>query len=419
MSREISMKSNSMSPSRLAFLYVILAVVTCFSLLYGWVPVLHSQAYIAILAILSTFLIASKYFTTSQFFITLFYGIVVWLNAKWGDEYAFDKEVMDGLMLGMCGSISYYLMTSDDQKTKKWISILILSVLIIQTVPSLIMYMTAKDTIRTFMNMVSHGEADFEWEYLFKVGILSYDVTHSLPVLVPPLMMWLRTKDIGKTWKTFCLISLLCILVLTFIYDVTTVQILVFFCIGVSLLIYPNQAKRNRQRVILVSLLILPIVVSTSLQVGLLKRVETVAPGEMKEKVADMQYNLTHNDDTGDIGNRSKKYTLSLLSFIDSPIVGTDDVEQIGYHSAVFDRLGAFGLIGFVPFLLILILTTRFCRKRMSTSSRWYYLVCTIAFVILLIMKNMCRVEEWLMYLVVAPSLLTLSFDTVGVRRKN
>ena len=405
-----------MASKRMASVYVFLVVASCFSLLYGWVPILHRQIYVAGVAIFLSLFLVPKFFKSRLFVFIFFYAIIVWLNAQGGDEYAYDKKLLDGLMLCMCGGISYYLMLSNDQKSMKWICILLLCVLIIQTIPGLVMYFTAKDTIRTFINQVSHGEVDYEWDHLFRLGVLSYDVTHGLPLLVPPLIMWLRTKNIGKRWRIFCLISLICIFILTVIYDVTTVQFLALFGVGASLLIYPNQDKKNQQRIIIAAILVLPFILSSSLQNELLGGVESIASGAMKEKVADMRYDLNHDDGTSDLAGRGLLYGRSIDAFISSPIIGTDDYSLIGGHSAVFDRMGAFGLIGFIPFLFIFILSTRFCRKNMPPSSRWYYTICTICFLALIVMKNMCRLEEWLMYLVVVPSLLSLSPMTVGGR---
>lgn len=404
--------------NRLSFLYVIIIVITIFSLLYGWVPVLNRQAYIAVIAILASLIITPKFFSTRQFFLTIFYAGVVWVNAQRGDEYTFDKIIMDGLMLGMSGSMSFYLMESDDQKAKKWISILVLLVVIIQTIPSLTMYVFSQDTIRTLIDLIYHGNEEMDWASLYRMGILNYDVTHSLPMLVPPLLMWIRTKGVNIMWKFFCGVSLICVLILSYIYDVTTVQLLTLFSIGVSFLIYPNQNKANRQRLIVVTILVLPFIFSTTLQDGILKGAENISEGQLKEKIADIRYNITHDSNTGDMANRSDLYWLSIESFFDSPVWGTNDDTKIGFHSAVFDRMGAFGLLGIVPYVVILVLFIQGCRKKMSLSSRWYYTICIISFCTLLLLKNMSRLEEWMMFIVVAPSLLTLKEDTFRAKTR-
>lgn len=403
--------------SRLSVVYVVLTAITFFSLVYGWVPFLNKQAYIAIIAILVSLIISPKYFTSKQFFISFFYAIIVWINAQRGDEYTFDKTIMDGLLLGMSGSLSFYLMESDDQKAKKWISILVMLIVIIQTVPSLLMYIVSQETIRSFIDLIYHGDEEMDWMNLYRMGILNYDVTHSLPMLVPPIMMWLRTKGASKIWKLFCAVSLMCVIVLCYIYDVTTVQLLVFFSIVVSFLIYPNQNKANRQRLIIATVLILPFMFSTTLQDGVLSGVEKISEGQLKDKIADARYNLTHDSNTGDMANRSEQYMLSLDSFIKSPIWGTDDDNKIGFHSAIFDRMGAFGLLGIVPFLIILFLCVKECRVNMSISSRWYFIICIICFLTLLLLKNMSRLEEWMMFFVVAPSLLTLNRESFKYSR--
>ena len=399
--------------SGLSFVYVVLIVVSIFSLLYGWFPILHSQAYIALIAIFVTGVVSPGFFVTKQFFVILFYAAVVWINAQAGDEYTFDKTVMDGLLLGMCGGISFYLLRTDDQKAKKGITILVPLVLIIQTLPALSLYITSQDTIRNFIGLIYHGQSDYEWSQLYRMGILSYDTTHSLPMLVPPLIMWIRTKGASKTWKCFCCISLICIVILAYIYDVTTVQFLTVFSIVTSMLIYPNQPKQNRLRILMMSVFVMPFVFSNYLQEGVLNILEKVSEGNLKEKVAEARYNLTHDVMTGDMESREKFYTLSVEAFFESPIWGTNNSSKIGGHSAIFDRMGAFGVVGFIPFILIFILLTYYCRKYISPSNRWYYIICIISFAMLLIVKNMSRLEEWMMVIVVAPAMLTLKEDAL------
>lgn len=405
---------NNISCSKLSLIYVIIVAVSVFSLLYGWVPMFGRQVFTSFIAILTTLLVAPRFFLTKQSWLILFYWAIITINVRSGDEYTFDKEVMDGLLLFMCGGVSYYLVNSDDQKAKKWISIAVLSVLIIQTAPALFIYMTSQDTIRTFIGLIYHGESEYEWSTLYKMGILAYDTTHGLPMLVPPLVMWLRTKGASRFWKAFCALGLVCILILVYIYDVTTVQLLVFGGLGLSLLIYPNQNKRNKQRIIIVSVFLMPFLFSTALQDGMLSVVESFAQGELKSKVEDVRYGLTHNDATGDVENRNEAYVLSFNTFIESPIWGTNDISRIGYHSAIFDRMACFGLLGTVPYIIILIMMIKVCRANMSQTSKWYYVVCTICFVTIILLKNMSRLEEWLMFIVVAPAMLTLDVSEVG-----
>ena len=414
MSSSLSIKGR-LAPRKLALLYVILVVSMCFSLLYGWVPIFQKQAYIATLAFLSSLLIVPTYFRTRLFILTIIYAVVVLLNAQMGDEYTEGKEVMDGLLLIMSGSISFYIMKSDDQRVKKWICILIMMILLIQTIPAILFYFTSQDTIKTVVTAIFHNDTDLEWGQLYRMGIMSYPMIHSLPVLVPPQIMWLRSRGISKFWKTVCFITLLNIFLLSYIYDVTTVQFLVLFCIAASLLIYPNQNQRNRKRILIASVLMLPILLSTNLQLGMLRGVEYFAPGEMKEKVADIRYDMIHDSETGDMANRQNLYALSFETFLTSPLVGTDDYTRIGGHSSIIDRMAAFGLLGFVPFILVLILATFQCRTCLPSSSRWYFTICVISFAVMQLMKSMCHVEEWLMYLVVAPSLLSLDPPLIGL----
>ena len=407
-----------MTTNNLAKIYVILTIFTCFSILYGWVPVLHSQAYLAVVSILFSILIVPRYFLTPQFLATFFYAAIVWINAQRGDGYCQDNVIMDGLMLCMVGSMSYYLMKSDDQKIKKLIVLSVVMIYIIQTVPSIVIYMTSSDSIRMMMEQISHNQTDIDWSVLHKLGVLDFYMIHSMPMLVPPLMMWLRNKNTSKKIKFLCLLCIVCMILLSIVYDVTTVLFLVVFGIITSLLIYPGQNKRTRQRIVFATILILAIMLNDTLQRGALSIAEKVTSGSTNEKIAEMRYNLIHDTEGGDMYNRTEYYALSLGTFFKSPIIGTDEVTQLGMHSSIFDRMGALGIVGSVPYILIIIICISLCWKSINKSRRWYYVLCTIGFVTLLIMKNVSRVELWLMMMVVAPAVLSLDMETFVSKRK-
>lgn len=414
----VTISNNSVKISSLSFIYVLLVAVSSFSLLYGWVPVLHKFLYLCVIGCMLSALLVPKYYISNIAIFTYLYFAVVILNAVMGDAYAFDIRFLDAAIMLFSTSCCFYLLKSGDDSMKKWVLILVSLILILQTMASVPIYMAGGDTIRELITMQHKDENAFDWDYLYRMGIVNYDMIHALPTMVPPIIMWLRKKDLKKSWFFFLLISLVGVLTLAFVYESTTVQLLAFLGLVASLLIHKTNKKRSNQRIIILLVLITPFLISDALQEGVLKTVENASWGEISKKAGAIRYDIQHKSQSSDVATRSELYGQSLNEFFSSPIWGTNNSDDLGGHSAIFDRMGAFGLIGFVSYILVVILIIRFINRSLPPNvNQWYYYLSVISFVTVILLKNMHTLEVWLMFCVFAPSVLSLS-ENVMLNKK-
>lgn len=417
MSKSLAFKKG-VRVSKLSFVYVLAVAIPLFSLLYGWMPILHKFFYICAVACLLTLLLVPRFYVTKQALLSFFYLAVVIANIMSGDEFAQDKQLLDGLILIMSTGVSYYLLEANDIIAKKWIIIFVFSILILQTIISVPIYLANQGAIRELIEMQYRNQNRFEIDYLFRMGIVNYDMIHALPILVAPLVMWLRKKNLKLGWKLFLAISLVCILTLSFVYESTTVQLLSFYALVASFIIHKTNMRKSSMRIVLLMVMMLPFLSSESAQTGVLGVVEKAEWGEISHKAKTIKQDIESNIESSDLATRTELYEMSLMEFLNSPIWGSNKSNNIGGHSVIFDRMGAFGLIGIVPFILVIILVIKFSSSLLPLHvNEWYYLICVFCFVMVLLFKGINALEIWLVFCVVSPCLLTMN-EEIMIRNK-
>lgn len=413
MSRSLAI-NKGVNISKLSFVYVLAVAIPLFSLLYGWVPVFHKFLYISVIACLLTLLFAPRYYVTRQAFFSFFYLMVLIVNIMNGDEFAQDKQLIDGVMLIMSTGVAYYLLEANDILAKKWIVILVFSILILQTIISVPIYLASQGAIRELITMQYKDQNSFDWDYLYRMGIVNYDMIHALPILVAPIIMWLRIKGLKLGWKLFLIISLVCILTLSFVYESTTVQLLSFFALVASYIIHKTNKRKSTKKIVFLMIVMFPFLTSESVQTGMLGVVEKASWGEISHKAGTIKQDIMNNSESSDVATRSELYEMSLMEFLSSPIWGTNDSNNLGGHSVVFDRMGAYGLMGIVPFILVIIMVVKFTSSLLPPFvNKWYYFICVSCFVLVLLIKGINALEIWLVFCVVSPCLLTMNEESM------
>ena len=115
------------------------------------------------------------------------------------------------------------------------------------------------------------------------------------------------------------------------------------------------------------------------------------------------------------LSERQDIHSLPIKSFIENPITGCP---QVSGHSNILDRLGGLGLVGFIPYIMLLITIWKQNAKRLRHSSQSRFVLntgCVIVF-ILLYEKGIFNYEGWAFYAVILPiAALYLSTRELGV----
>lgn len=403
--------------SKLSYIYAALIGLGSFSVVYAWAPMLYRHVYLTFIALIISIKLIPSFFKSRQFIYILFYSLIVYLNYLWGDQYTIGKEVLDGLTLIMCGCIAYYLATGRDCKCEKSLILVTAFVVAVNTIATYAVYLVQPDVVRL---VVEDAEITKDNSYamsFYRLGVVLYDVPHSIPVLIPPLVMLIRKKTLTSFWRIFSFAFLLSIFILLIISDVMTPLLISIVALLTSLLVDNNSVKRSTYRITIALVLILPFLFSTNVKREIVHFGAQVTSGTLQEKISEIEAGLGKGSTTGDWDARQNFYKQSADAFFDNVLLGTDNVEALGGHSAILDRLASFGLIGIIPWVLSFILFVRYLYRRIPKEGRSYFIICMICFILMLYLKNMSNFFEWMCFGAIVPAMLFFYEDYTPKRR--
>lgn len=412
------MKSNAKKGSLLALFYCVLIIIGTFSLVHGWFPQLYRHVFITLGIIAVSLVLIPRFFHSKQFVIALFYAIVVYINYKNGDSYTEGKEILDGLILASCASMAWYFFTKKDIRAQKSLIIASLIILLVDTVGTFTAYMVQPDIVRSLLYEMQETGNHESLIQFYKVGLVEYDVLHGFPVLIPPLIMWLRSENTQLAWKIVSWISLVAIMLVLYAGEATTPFILAIFAIIMSLLIIKGNHKRSMQRLAVSVVLVTPFLLSNTITSSILSGASKLTGGELQKKIETVQKSIDKNRAEGDIDIRYELYSESVRAFVDSPIVGVNDNTKLGGHSALFDRMGAFGIIGVLPWILFVVVFVRYVYRNIPYYAYDFYNIGLFCFIALMVLKNMSYLYTWFSFMVLLPIMLTLNVDKEKLRVK-
>lgn len=254
-------------------------------------------------------------------------------------------------------------------------------------------------------------------EDMSKIGIPTYPALHSYVIFIPALLYSIRVNSGKKK-----IIYIGCFLLYLFIIyhaSITTNLVITLIILLFSLLY-----KTNIQSTIITTIVFVVFVmglhyggVIESIFDSVIETTEGTYSNNKIRGFKDMY--MGTGDDVVD--ERSNLHTISLTSFIQSPIWGRNAVRTgtkeaynisadnsvIGYHSSLLDRLGGMGLLGGLPFIMVLWLIYKDWKKRMQRGdSRYYYLFGVIAAFVLLYEKAVFGQEGWFSLCIYLPCMI-------------
>ena len=110
-------------------------------------------------------------------------------------------------------------------------------------------------------------------------------------------------------------------------------------------------------------------------------------------------------DEASDAGIRWALVSRTINSFISSPILGSLSAIT-GGHNYFLDMLAKYGIIGCLPFYLLIRNQYKVISSYLSVNARRYYLIILVGFITLGIIKNMSGTEYWNYLFIYYPAIL-------------
>ena len=245
------------------------------------------------------------------------------------------------------------------------------------------------------------------------IGIPRYALVHAYILISPVLLMLFF--DSHRWVKMFFLLVLLLFTIVIVKSDVTTLILILSLNIILSILFYYNRNKVNL------------IAIGAIIGTGVFLLYETGALYSFFETIGEWSRGTLFSNKmfsmgeyySGDyyagniVDDRNALHRQSWNQFTKNILTG--DV-PVGEHSSILDRLGGFGLLGFIPYISIIISFVKTERNSYSNimANRFFILV-IISIFILLYEKGIFGEEGWLFFLVICPSF----FNLYNMRKTN
>lgn len=348
-----------------------------------------------------------------------YYSLVVLLNFVTGDDYfsSIGNVVLEVVMVFYCILISRYICFKKQKALIKLTTLLTIVIVVITCLLTIRMIMEIPGIVRqiaVMLNRVGGEEAVLE---LYWLGICEYVFIHALPILIPPLMFWVLNLK-HKIMMPVALFLLVLFSYFFYMCDIGTPLFVAVFLLAASLMISRTSVKNSRIRVGVMLLLFAPFF-NKNIMIDTLSIVENRIEENnlIKKKVTDMRLSIQYGKAEGAADDRQAMYDMSIDGFLNSPLWGTNDKQYIGGHSALLDRLATLGLLGAIPFVMLLYYHFKFIFDRLPEETKSFYLLSVFAFIIMIAGKNMNNIYTWLYVSIIAPCFLLFACDTKTTKK--
>lgn len=258
-------------------------------------------------------------------------------------------------------------------------------------------------------NILRAASTENSLEFSRPLGLPDYTLMHAYVFILPGLCMYMK-KNVG--YKK--IVSL--ILMVLFFYVITQTSVSTSITMGLLIILFAIiYNDRNKQKSIFGGI-IAACAFFAAYQMGfVLAFVDWLMPffegTAVSFKLQDVHDSIVNGAlQGGSFEGRASHHELSQMSFLEDPIFGGG---LAGGHSHVLDTLGTVGLVGFIPFFLMVWCVMRNYTDVINKNDRIYmYLVFGIA-AVYLYNKGIFGSTGWLFMCVIAPSLIkTISNET-------
>lgn len=383
----------------ISIVFPIIILFSLYMLFQGWIPHWGAVILISLLAGVLAFMRFSRgLFQRSYVIYFLFFSAIVGIKILIGNPYwdvGLYNVLAPGLMMAIGLMVSnYYLTGVNEHRIGRNVIITVSAVIILSTIATAVLSIANPQIIRYAMEESNLFDNKEILKQLYKTGMSNYYFPHALPVIIPPLVCLAKNDKKKKIqrWGAALIIAL-CILLIYFSGAMTALLLGIVSLLGA--LVITSNAKTNVVRLLLALGLLLPLTLNDNMILSGLRGMENVFGSDnyFYDKVVDFENSIENDSAEGDIDTRSSLYTTSLQEFIKNPVFGTEN--EVGGHSVLLDFMASLGVVGFVPFLLMLLSLYLWDRRMLPAKVQPYYAYGFLIGVIMLGIKSMNNLEMW------------------------
>lgn len=338
------------------------------------------------------------------------YSFVVFLNFITGDGYftSIGNVLLEVVMAIYCILISRYICFEKQKVIIKLTTLLTIAIVAVTCLLTIRMIMVIPEIVRQIVVILNRAGGEVAVLEFYRLGVCEYSFPHALPILIPPLVLWILNPE-KKILRLVAIPLLALIFYFLYLCDVGTPLFVGGFALIGSFLVSTKSLKRSIYRVVIVTMLTAPFL-NKAIMLSSLETVENmiVEDNLIKKKIVDIEASIRYDKTEGAADDRATLYDKSIDGFTKSPLWGTNDAQIIGGHSALLDRFCTLGLLGAIPFVLLLYFHLKFIFVHLPEKTKSFYLLSAIAFILIIAGKNMNNIYTWIFVSIISPCFLLL-----------
>lgn len=398
---------------KLARLIPAFVLIFTWSFLGGWITIFARYWIWVTLGGILVIRLAPTFFSSKQFLFLAFYGLIIILNYLNGDHYynSIVKVIFEIMLLVFSGGLCYiFTNTNINFRIIKIILFIGAFVIIFTSIGTYLADKMFPDIVRTMVTYANNGIPIAPY---YRMGVCDYNMPHAMPILIPPLIMMIKKKDIAKSIRILCVIVLIFALLLVYTSGATTPLIISLFALLCSLLANPQKKlKANMSLLIIAAIIAIP-ALNKDVQLSVVHFFERLLPEENQNqsKLRDIESTIIYGETTGDMEAREDLYSQSLSTFQDNILIGSN--AGTGGHSILLDRLGTLGVVGIIPYLLFIWFILKSVFLRIPESNRFFFIIGVFCFLLTIATKNMGGIWMWMAICVFLPVMLLPQTDQI------
>ena len=357
-------------------LIIIIAILT-FTPIIGYFPFFRRTWIFLLMGLCAIAVMHKTYHLHKGFLLLGIASMIMFLNVLSHDAYynTINSVIVEISMIVLASTMFLYSKNGHyGAEFLKWSIYTTFGIVAIETIASFILDLGYPGIIRTlFSESIRTGERDELLYPYYRMGLSNYILPHALPMLIPPLFMGIRDKNISIKFRIWALTFLFLVLLLIWLSGVMTAFLLSLLSIIISVFISRGKIKDMKPLIVWVSIFILPFILFDDLTFYVLQLMKSLFSGNyyITYKLQILEESLTMQQATGDLAERQNLYMISINEFANNILIGTSN--SLGNHSMFLDRLATLGVIGFIPYIMFYVIQLTVIRRTIAPHNLIYY----------------------------------------------
>lgn len=380
------------------FSFVVL-FLTAFTLCEGWIPLGDFRPrFIFIIAAL--FLSPSLFFSKGVVALIVYYAFFLLSRFINNDEVETTGLLANIMEYAIPMVVLTNIMHSPDKDAlaKKMAKFSLAIIVITACLTLFTLLFVDSNAVRSVVGRIAAGESVLD---LYRMGVADY-ATATMMMVMPAIGVFIYRKIASTHYKRILLVLIALFFLFLLKSQITTPFLISIVLSGIAIFV-----KGDNVKAVFVALTII-LIVFLLFEDAIFALIGFVSSGssEVFERVNDLSvYSDTGDLGDGDLAGRMYYYGLTLNGIISDPLFGTS-YKNIGGHAFFLDRIALSGIIGIIPYVIMLVTQFKVSLSFVPERMKVCYQICMLGFILLGFVKNMAGFGYWLFMFLYIPCIL-------------